>query len=105
MKLCFSKRLAQFLIAVEQKCAMPQSSHLINPTSISLHPARPSSHIRTGNTLGYGRLDRIVRKRRLQQTQQAKKKKNRSSSRSIKRKKIETWGRAKGKVGVRRVFS
>ncbi|ORC91439.1 Tbingi protein [Trypanosoma theileri] len=38
MKLCFSKRLAKFLIAVERNYTIPQFSHPRNPTQPTSHP-------------------------------------------------------------------
>ncbi|ORC82525.1 Tbingi protein [Trypanosoma theileri] len=61
MKLCFSKRLAKFLIAAERNYAMPQSSHLETPRPFP-YPSKPPPHIRTGNALDYGRTYKIVRK-------------------------------------------
>ncbi|ORC83336.1 Tbingi protein [Trypanosoma theileri] len=83
MKLCFSKRLAQFFIAAEWNYAMPQTSQPRNPTQPTSPSVSPPSHIRTVNTLDYGRLDRVVCKRLLPQTQEARKT-NRSSLSPIK---------------------
>ncbi|ORC82258.1 Tbingi protein [Trypanosoma theileri] len=51
MKLCFSKRLAKFLIAVERNYAMPQTSHPRNPTQPTFPTSLKSATSTTMETL------------------------------------------------------
>ncbi|ORC84633.1 Tbingi protein [Trypanosoma theileri] len=69
MKLCFSKRLAKFLIAVERNYIMPQTSHPRNPTQPTFFPHL--SKISDGHD--HGNLDRRVSSRRLSATKEATK--------------------------------
>ncbi|ORC91872.1 Tbingi protein [Trypanosoma theileri] len=68
MKLCFSKRLAQFLIAVERNYAMPQTSHPRNPTQPTSPSVKPPHLSKISDELEYGNLDRRVSSRRLSLT-------------------------------------
>ncbi|ORC85445.1 Tbingi protein, partial [Trypanosoma theileri] len=73
MKLCFSKQLAIFLIAVERSCAMPQSSQPRNPAQPTSPSVRPPHLSKISDELEYGNPDRRVSSRRLSPTQQATK--------------------------------
>ncbi|ORC85361.1 Tbingi protein [Trypanosoma theileri] len=67
-KLCFSKRLAQFLIAVERNYAMPQTSRQEKPYVAYLpHLSKISDE------LAYGNPDRRVSSRHLSPNKQATK--------------------------------
>ncbi|ORC82117.1 uncharacterized protein TM35_000971050, partial [Trypanosoma theileri] len=67
-KLCFSKRLAQFLIAVERNYAMPQTSHPGIPTQPTSPSVRPPHLSKISDELKHGNPDRRVRSRRLSLT-------------------------------------
>ncbi|ORC86875.1 Tbingi protein [Trypanosoma theileri] len=73
MKLCFSKRLAQFLIAVERNFIIPQTSQPRNPTQPTSPSVRPPHLSKISDELNHGNPDRRVSSRRLSPTQQATK--------------------------------
>ncbi|ORC86719.1 Tbingi protein [Trypanosoma theileri] len=73
MKPCFSKRLAQFLIAVEWNYTMPQTSQPRNPTQPTSPSVRPPQLSKISDELEYGNPDRRVSSRRLSPTKQVTK--------------------------------
>ncbi|ORC89677.1 Tbingi protein [Trypanosoma theileri] len=73
MKLCFSKRLAQFLISLERNYTVPQFSHPRIPTQPTSSSVRPPHLSKISDELEYGNLDRRVSSRRLSPTKEATK--------------------------------
>ncbi|ORC92903.1 Tbingi protein [Trypanosoma theileri] len=73
MKLCFSKRLAQFFIAVERNYAMPQSSQPRNPTQPTSPSVRPPHLSKISDEHDHGNLDRRVSSRCMSLTKEATK--------------------------------
>ncbi|KAH9589108.1 hypothetical protein LSM04_002256 [Trypanosoma melophagium] len=77
-KLCFSKQLAQFLLAVERNYAIPQTSRSRTPTPPSSNPLRPLHPSKASDELDYGIPDRISLKRHLSRSPTSNKKQRRS---------------------------
>ncbi|ORC85488.1 Tbingi protein [Trypanosoma theileri] len=73
MKLCFSKWLAKFLIAVERNYAMPQTSQPRIPTQPTYPSVRPPHLSKISDELEHGNPDRRVSSRRLPPTKQVTK--------------------------------
>ncbi|KAH9600513.1 hypothetical protein LSM04_004196 [Trypanosoma melophagium] len=77
-KLCFSKQLAQFLLAVERNYAIPQTSRSRTPTPPSSAPVRPLHPSKASDELDYGIPGRISLKRHLSRSPTSDKKQRRS---------------------------